>query len=298
MVSSVTPARTWTLLAVGLILGLAGLVRMTGPPGGPDELTGVIRLPPSLTRIIVTLFVLSGILFAIGFFRRLRLPRPVDDEPLAAEASPTPAWLRTLRQVLSIVNIVVLAYLLWRIGFPLAELTQGFGGAGAPVPEGSPGDAPPLVNWTFGILGLVAGVGALALAVSIVFADRLAEWWRGPDPEPTPPPLAAAVEESLEDLRGDPDARHAIIRCYARFERAAAECGLARKPWVTPMEFMRETLERLPGPRGAVSMLTRLFELARFSRRELGSADRDRALGALDEIKAAIEERKADVVGS
>jgi hypothetical protein len=88
----------------------------------------------------------------------------------------------------------------------------------------------------------------------------------------------------------------AIIRCYARFERVAADSGLARKPWLTPMEFLREALERLPIPRTAAGVLTGLFELARFSDRALGSRERGQALDALDEIKTAIEERPADAV--
>ena len=53
------------------------------------------------------------------------------------------------------------------------------------------------------------------------------------------------------------------------------------------------TRRRLPG--GAVPTLTGLFELARFSHRELGRPDRDRALGALHEITVAVQERGADV---
>jgi hypothetical protein len=37
-----------------------------------------------------------------------------------------------------------------------------------------------------------------------------------------------------------------------------------------------------------VPTLTHLFELARFSHRPLGPAERDRALDALDEIRSAI----------
>ena len=47
---------------------------------------------------------------------------------------------------------------------------------------------------------------------------------------------------------------------------------------------------------GAVPTLTGLFELARFSHRELGRPDHDRALGALHEITVAIQERGANVV--
>ena len=62
-------------------------------------------------------------------------------------------------------------------------------------------------------------------------------------------PLTEAVEESLEDLRAEPDARRAIIRCYARFERVAADSGLDAPALVTPMEFMREASAAWPRPR-------------------------------------------------
>ena len=65
---------------------------------------------------------------------------------------------------------------------------------------------------------------------------------------------------------------------------------------MTPMEFMREALTRLAAPASAVRTLTGLFELARFSHLALGVPERDRALDALDEIKASMEARSADVV--
>src|SRR4029434_4405536 len=104
----------------------------------------------------------------------------------------------------------------------------------------------------------------------------------------------AAVDDSLETLRAEPDSRRAIVRCYARFERVAADSGLARKPSLTPMEFMREALLRLPMPRAAVPSLTGLFELARFSHHALGPRERDRALEALHEIRAAMDVGRDD----
>jgi hypothetical protein len=136
---------------------------------------------------------------------------------------------------------------------------------------------------------------AVGLALWFAVAGHLTRWFDDDQAE-TPPPLAEAVEESLEDLRGEVDARRAITRCYARFERAAAVSGLGRRPWQTPMEFMHAVLSRLPAPPGAVRTLTALFELARFSDRPLGSVERDRALAALDDVKAAIDESRPDAI--
>src|SRR4029453_3202788 len=103
-------------------------------------------------------------------------------------------------------------------------------------------------------------------------------WWEqraGSGPQPLP--AEAPPEESLDALHAESDPRRAILRCYGRCERVAAGSGVERKSSQTPAEFMHEALARLALPRGAVPTLTGLFELARFSHRELGRPDRDRA---------------------
>jgi hypothetical protein len=291
---------TWPLLAVSLVVGLAALVRMANPAGDAgDHVTGVIRLPWQVTASIIGLFLAAGLVFLLGLMRRMRSRRHGEDEEvLGPEAPRVNPWLRALAQILSVLNFVALAYLLWRSALPFGALISQGPGAGAVIvlPGEAPASAPFLVTWTFAVLALVGGLGALALALWMMFSDRLAAWWERYDDVPAPPPLAEAVDESVEDLRAEPDARRAIIRCYARFERAAAGAGLARRPWHTPMEFMREALGRLPAPRGAVRALTGLFELARFSDRTLGPRERDRALDALIDIKAAIDEGRPDAV--
>ena len=293
----------WALLAASLVAGLAALVRMADPATGRiDEVTGVIRLPWPVTWTIITLLSLAAVVFLVDLVRRMRSRRPEDDETalLGREEARRPPWLQALAQVLSILNFAVLAFLLWKNLMPLTVLLstgQGIGAAGA-LPQERSVDAPFFITWTFAILALAVGCGALAFALWVTSRDRLARWWERDADDPASPPLVEAVEESLEDLRAEPDARRAIIRCYARFERAAAVSGLERRPWQTPMEFMREALSHLPAPRGAVRALTGLFELARFSDRALGPGERDHALAALDDIKAAIDEGRADAVAS
>jgi hypothetical protein len=292
----------WALLAASLVVGLAALVRMADPATGQiDEVTGVIRLPWLVTWTVITLLTLAAVVFLVDLVRRMRSRRHEDDETalFGREEARRPPWLQALAQVLSILNFVVLAFLLWKNVMPLTVLLsagQGIGSAGG-LPLERPVDAPFFITWTFAILALGVGCGALAFALWVTSRDRLARWSERDD-DPAPPPLVAAVEESLEDLRAEPDARRAIIRCYARFERAAAVSGLERRPWQTPMEFMRDALSHLPAPRGAVRALTGLFELARFSDRALGPRERDHAFAALDDIKAAIEEGRADAVAS
>jgi hypothetical protein len=294
---------TWPLLAASLVLGLAALVRIADPTGlGTEDVTSVIRLPSSVTVAVATLFSLASLVFLVGVLRRMRSRRHGEDElgAFAVEIAKRPGWLQTLSQILSLVNFIVIVYLLWKNVLPLEGLMALGQGGRMGLGEGPAlqPDAPFLITWTFALLAIVAAGGALAFALWFTSGERLARWWEGGDDEPAPPPLVEAVEESLGDLRTEPDARRAIIRSYGRFERAAAATGLRRRPWQTPMEFMHEALSHLPAPRSAIRTLTGLFELARFSDRTLGTGDRDRALDALDDIKGGIEKGRADAVAS
>jgi hypothetical protein len=291
------PLVRWVVLPLSFVVGLAALLRMAGPPlDGGDELKGVIRLPLSLTWVIAALFGLAALIFLVGVARRMLGRRRSGDGELLPEPTPMPTWLRTLTQVVSLANFVLIAYLIWRGVIPLTELLALGRGAvsalGAGAPQTTAG-APPLLMWTFGALAVVAALSALALALWVAFGDRLAEWWMRPD-EAADDARPAAAPEPLEDPRAEPDPRRAIMRCYASFERVAADSGVKRHPWLTPMEFMREAMRRWPTARGAVPTLTTLFELARFSDRPLGPAERGRALAALDDVAAAGGERRAD----
>jgi hypothetical protein len=146
--------------------------------------------------------------------------------------------------------------------------------------------ASPLTTGLVGLVALVAGFGSLALALWLLLGDRLGR----PAPGAMRPRarLQAAVEDSLEDLQREPDARAAIIRIYRNFERALAGAALPRRPWQTPVEFMRAVLTRAAMPAAAVERLTRLFELARFSRHPLGASERDSAWRSLTEIRTAL----------
>ena len=289
----------WALLAASLLVGLAALVRLADPSGDPDTLTGTIRLPDLVTWTIISLFGLAAVVMGVDMVRRMRSRRHEDEDALAfgRVAPPRPPWLQALAQIASLVNFVVIGYLLWRNVLPFADFMalNAAGGAAGALGQDRPPDAPFFITWTFALLALLAGAGALAFALWITSSDRLAKWWEPEEDGPVPSPLVEAVDESLEDLRAERDARRAIIRSYARFERAAAAVGFPRARSQTPMEFMREALSRLPAPRDAVRALTALFELARFSDRPLGEAERTRALDALDDIKAGIDQATAHV---
>jgi uncharacterized protein DUF4129 len=135
------------------------------------------------------------------------------------------------------------------------------------------------------VLGVVL---AFALVGASTARRRLRLQTRGkPDREA----LAAALDESLDDLRADPDLRRAIIAAYARMETALGAAGLARRPSEAPLEYLERALLALDASADAVRRLTDLFVWARFSHHEPEPSMRDEAVDALvavrDELRAS-----------
>jgi hypothetical protein len=135
------------------------------------------------------------------------------------------------------------------------------------------------------VLGLLLGLAVIAAAT----CSRLGA---GSGPRRAAPEvLAAALDESLDDLRSDPDLRRAIIAAYARMETALGAAGLPRRPAEAPLEYVERALLMLDTSAAAVRRLTDLFVWARFSQHEPEPSMRDDAVDALiavrDELRAS-----------
>lgn len=97
--------------------------------------------------------------------------------------------------------------------------------------------------------------------------------------------VARALDDSLDDLRSDPDVRRAIIAAYARMERALAGAGIARRPAEAPYEYLERSLTELDAGAGAAHRLTDLFERAKFSHHEPGEPMRTEAIASLERVR-------------
>jgi hypothetical protein len=128
------------------------------------------------------------------------------------------------------------------------------------------------------------------LAVAVGIALRRSRPDRGTTDAIAPEVLAAALDESLDDLRNDPDLRRAIIAAYSRMEAALAAAGIPRDPAEAPLEYVERALVSLDTSAASVRRLTDLFEWARFSHHEPEPSMRDDAVDALvavrDELRA------------
>lgn len=100
--------------------------------------------------------------------------------------------------------------------------------------------------------------------------------------------VARAVDDSLDDLRNDPDVRRAIVAAYARMERALGVAGMPRAPAEAPFEYFGRALVELEAGAEPARRLTGLFERAKFSHHELGEPMRNEAIDALVAVRDAL----------
>src|SRR4029453_16323363 len=114
--------------------------------------------------------------------------------------------------------------------------------AGAGGREGG-GDRPtPPIDWVvvLAVFG-VAFVGFAAAARMIVRSNKTVI--REVEAREA---LAAILDDTLDDLRAEPDPRKAVIACYSRMERSLASYGLPRHPFEAPEEYPGRGLDELP----------------------------------------------------
>lgn len=133
----------------------------------------------------------------------------------------------------------------------------------------------------FGVV--LAGLGVFALRRRGATADEPADAATAPDDE-----LAVSIGEAIDDLEREPDARRAVIAAYARMEGVLARRGLGRRASETPLEYLRRTLLALTRSLDAVTRLTALFEVAKFSDRPVDTTMKDDAIAALREIREGL----------
>ena len=105
--------------------------------------------------------------------------------------------------------------------------------------------------------------------------------------------LADLLDDTLDDLRAEPDPRRAVIAAYARLERTLAAHGISRRPSETPEELLHRALGGLDVSAGAIRRLTELFERARFSQHDVDVEMKEEAIAALEQVRDELRELAA-----
>ncbi len=98
------------------------------------------------------------------------------------------------------------------------------------------------------------------------------------------------LDDSLDDLRAEPDARRAVIAAYARLERTFAASGLARVRQETAEEYVGRILGGLEVDARLVRRLAELFARAKFSQHRVDESMKDEAIAALAQIRDQLRE--------
>jgi hypothetical protein len=165
---------------------------------------------------------------------------------------------------------------------------------------------PAWLVWPAAAVGLAALAAAGVLLVrALPGVGRLRRRGRGPrDPEPDEDHAAGAVsggedhdvarravEAALAPLRDPTDPRAAVIAAYARMEGVLAERELGRRSPEAPREYLARVLRERGMPELSLTRLTEMFEEARFSRHPIPDSAPRRALGELENARAALAAR-------
>jgi hypothetical protein len=276
-------------LAVTALLAIVAVVargRPVGSRGGNDGGLPLSFWDYTYTTIAIVLvpLMLAGV-FALMFVRR-------------REGKKQNYWHSLLQSLAIWAAFVVLELLFIRNGYlarhlhfhlaPPRESGRGLGSRGQHGASSHTSAAERSLSFRWGELAILLG---LLVVVVAIFAARHARLDRRRRDESTPEALAAALDQSIDDLRGDPDLRRAIVAAYARMEAALAAAGIPRHPAEAPLEYLERVLLSLDASAEAVRRLTDLFEWARFSHHAPEPSMRDDAVDALvavrDELRAS-----------
>jgi Domain of unknown function (DUF4129) len=161
------------------------------------------------------------------------------------------------------------------------------GGEGrVPPPDASTND-PEAYQAEFSWIPVVVVVSLAAVAImAYVLASRRRRPLR--EAEAVAEELAAELDETVDDLRAEPDPRRAVIAAYARLERALGAVGFPRAGSETADEYIARILRDLDVGERPTRRLTDLFTQAKFSQHEVDDAMRERAIEALVEVRDAL----------
>jgi flagellar basal body-associated protein FliL len=203
-----------------------------------------------------------------------------------------PTQVRKRKPVL--LQILMVVTVLWVVAFAVAQLAERreetrppATSEGTPVPAEAVTEAPPETSRALGVMLTIGlGVMILGLAAAIAYFTRSD---RGE--HDTAGDLAAELRAGIEEIKAAPDARDAVIACYARMEAVLTAAGVTPRSADTPFEFVGRALGELDVPPNSAQRLTELFEWARFSPHGTDASMRSEAVSALEEVRASLEGR-------
>jgi hypothetical protein len=270
-------------LLVLLVVGLVAIVALVAHGRPLAASAGRGGVPVSFWSYVLTTV---AILFALGVILIVASLLSVRTTFTKPKGSLVALFLRNFLWLT--IPLIVLAYLFHRLhhGAVHVEIPGGGGGSTRRPPTGSSG-----AHFVWLEALVVFGLLAVSIAAAAAIKRRKRESPR--DSAVAPEAVAEALDDSLDDLRTDPDVRRAIVAAYARMENALRVTGLPRRPAEAPLEYLERALHTLDTSGPSVRRLTDLFQWAKFSHHEPEPTMRDEAIDALmavrDELREPVE---------
>jgi hypothetical protein len=285
-------SRSWrnaVLTAVG-VLGALTLVAIASR-GSTSSGNGRTRpLGNTLLDVLFSLYVIALVLGGFLFLYLLALRR---HSRSGGEVGLRRLWRDAVTVVVLITLGVFFARQLGRADLgitPPASVEVADGGA-VPTTETTSRAYEPEFAWIpVGIMLALLSVAALGVWWSARTRRRARGELRG---RLLADDFAAAVNDSLDDLRAEPDPRRAVIAAYARLERVLAAYGLPREASDAPLEYLNRMLAQLSVGPQAARRLTGLFERAKFSQHAVGPEMKEQAIEALETVRNELAAARA-----
>lgn len=263
------------------IVALVGVVAIASRGSTPAGGAGARRPTDTLLDILLSLYVVTLVAGAIFFLYLLALRRTTMSQPGGGRQR---SWWNTVGMLLLVGAALLLARDLSSRRLEGLDVTvPPAPGAGAGTPAAS-GKEPYEAEFAW----IPVSITVVLLAVAV-----FGFWWsgrsrrraRGELGNPLADALEAALDESLDDLRAEPDPRRAVIAAYARLERVLASHGLPRQTSEAPLEYLSRMLAGLSVSPPAARRLTDLFERAKFSQHAVGPEMKEQAIDALVRVR-------------
>jgi hypothetical protein len=281
--------RAWrSVLAIGGLMAFIAIVAVAAAGHAPSS--GASRpsapAPKLLLDYIVTLSILImpiglGLIVWAGVMSRMYKNVPLK----SSKQFPIVGVPRPFLQVAIILAAIALALHF----FDPTDRPRGAGGsnpvAGKKTPSAKAKDEyEPQFQWLPMIVvgTLVVGIGG---AMVVLAARRQRELLAA---TPIRETLAEVLDETIDDLRAEPDPRKAVIGAYARMERTLAARGVPRHESEGPGEYLTRILDVVSASGHSVRRLTGLFSRARYSPHEIDAQMKEDAIDALTGLRAEL----------
>ncbi|MGI8974336.1 MAG: DUF4129 domain-containing protein [Gaiella sp.] len=271
--------RGWPAAAVAVALVAGVAVASSGSiPSG----SGAARRPSeTLLDTVVSLAVAGtalGMVVAVAVFVLLRR------EVAATEAPARRNGRATAIALLWFGGLLLGVALLLRSDGSGSDRGGVFGALGRRRTDTPPGGGyePEFQPWPVLVVGLLAAAGGLALWASHRARRRALGSHNDLGPALV---LAEVLDETVDDLRDEPDPRRAVIRAYARMERGFAGAGVPRHDAEAPEEYVDRALAEVASSSRSAARLMALFSWARFSGHDVDASMKAEAIETLEQVR-------------